>query len=166
MSSAASTFRGPPTAVRPVFQTSHLGEIECEPECELFLPAGLPGFEAERRMMPLEIPAQRPLVYLQSLEHPEVCFVTLPVRTIDPQYQLRLSEDDRAALLLDPVRQPEIGADVLCLILLLPASGTVQVNLDAPIVVNLHNSRCIQSFSTERAAGYFRLGDDHWEPVC
>jgi flagellar assembly factor FliW len=161
-----ATLRSPQTPARRVFRSSHLGEIDWEPECELFLPAGLPGFEAERRMMPLEIPAQRPLVFLQSLENPDVCFVSLPVRTIDPQYQLRLSEDDRAALLLDPARPPEIGADVLCLVLLLPGAGSVQVNLDAPIVVNLHNSRCIQAFSTERAAGYFKLGDDHWEPLC
>jgi flagellar assembly factor FliW len=166
MSAALSTPREAGAAARPVFRSSHLGEIEWEPECELFLPAGLPGFEAERRMMPLEIPAQRPLVFLQSLEHPDVCFVALPVRTIDPHYRLRLSEDDRAALLLDPAREPEIGADVLCLVLLLPGAGAVQANLDAPIVVNLHNSRCIQAFSAERPAGYFRLGDDHWEPVC
>jgi flagellar assembly factor FliW len=154
------------TAEPVTFHSSHLGEIEWEPECELFLPAGLPGFEAERRMLPLEIPAQRPLVFLQSLERPDVCFVLLPVRTIDPDYQLQLSEDDRLMLLLDADRKPEIGADVLCLSLLLPAEGTVQVNLDAPIVINLHNSRCTQALSAERAAGYRRLVDGGWERVC
>src|ERR1700688_1622255 len=116
-------------------------------------------------MLPLEIPAQRPLVFLQSLERPDLCFVSLPVRTVDPNYRLRLPEDDHLALLLDPDREPEIGVDVLCLVLLLPEAGTMQVNLDAPIVVNLHNSRCIQSLRA-RSAGYFRLAGGCWEPVC
>jgi flagellar assembly factor FliW len=149
-----------------VFHSSHLGEIEWDAECELLLPMGLPGFDGERRMIPLEIPAQRPLVFLQSLERPDVCFVLLPVRTIDPAYELELSEDDRLTLLLDADQKPEIGVDVLCLALLLPAAGVVQVNLDAPIVVNLHNSRCMQALSAQRSAGYRKLAGSGWERVC
>ncbi len=44
----------------------------------------MPGFEEQRRMIPVEIPSQRPLVYLQSLESDEICFVALPVYVIDP----------------------------------------------------------------------------------
>ena len=117
-------------------------------------------------MLPLEIPTQRPLVFLQSLERSEVCFVLLPVRTIDPNYELHLSDDDRSTLLLPADRKPEIGVDVLCLSLLLPAAGTVQVNLDAPVVVNLHNSRCMQVLSAERPARYRKLAGGGWEPVC
>ena len=52
-----------------------IGEIEWDAQCDLLFPAGLPGFEDVRHMIPVEIPAQRPLVYLQSLEHPDVvCF--------------------------------------------------------------------------------------------
>lgn len=148
-------------------ETSHLGKIDWDSSSELFLPAGLPGFENERRMVPVEIPAHRPLVFLQSVERPDICFVSLPVMTICPGYELRLSEDDRGALLFDKAATPEIGADVLCLALLLPAAGTVKVNLGAPIVINLHNSRCIQSLSPEAPAGYYTLNDvGAWETVC
>ena len=57
------------------------------PNSELLFPAGLPGFEAERGMLPVEIPAQKPLVYLQSLTNPEVCFVSLPVFIVDPGFR-------------------------------------------------------------------------------
>lgn len=150
-----------------VVRSTHLGAIGWSPGCELFLPAGLPGFEDERRMIPVEVPAQRPLVFLQSLDSVDICFVSLPVRTILPAYELRLSDDDRSALLFDGGREPAIGADVLCLALLVPFEDTVQANLDAPIVINLHNRRCIQSMPSKPASGYFRLAEGGvWESTC
>ncbi len=150
-----------------VIRSTHLGEIEWTPGCELYLPVGLPGFEEERRMIPVEVPAQRPLVFLQSLEVPDTCFVSLPVRTIDPGYTLRLSEEDRQGLNFDLETELAIGADVLCLALLVPFENTVEANLDAPIVINLHNQRCIQSLPSESVAGRFRLADGGvWESIC
>ena len=147
--------------------TSHLGTITWDSNCELFLPAGLPGFESERRMVPVEIPAQRPLVFLQSATQPEICFVALPVRTICSDYQLHLTEEERATLEFNPERMPEIGTDALCLALLLPAAGNVEVNLNSPLVINLHNSRCLQALSPPSATRRYRLGDDgEWECLC
>ena len=45
-------------------------------------PEGLPGFERERRFLPLEMPDQHPLVFLQSAATPALCFVTLPVLAV------------------------------------------------------------------------------------
>jgi flagellar assembly factor FliW len=156
-----------PSAGRDVIHSTHLGDIDWNPGCELLLPVGLPGFEDERRMIPVEVPLQRPLVFLQSLEHAGTCFVSLPVRTIFPSYQLRLSEEDRTTLLFEADRELSIGADVLCLALLVPFQNTVQANLDAPIVINLHNRRCIQALPFGPLAGYFRLEDGgRWDSVC
>src|SRR6185312_11249495 len=117
-----------------------LGEIQWGTDSELQFPAGLPGFEQHRRMVPVEIPSQRPLIYLQSAEQPGVCFVALPVRVVSPGYELQLSEDDRLMLELDIAKErdgyfPELGTDVLCLALLLPFGKTVQTNLDGGVVV-------------------------------
>lgn len=147
-------------------ETAHLGELRWDAASELFLPGGLPGFEEERRMIPVEIPAQRPLIFLQSAARSRVCFVSLPVLTICPEFNLELSEEDRAALMLAE-EAPQIGADVLCLALLCPSGGTVKANLDAPVVINLHNSRCVQSLRQERDRGYYRLNEAAaWERVC
>ena len=91
-------------------------------------------------MIPIEIPAQRPIVYLQSLEQPEVCFVCMPVLVIDPVFRLSLSDEERATLALAAGETPVLGQDVLCLGLLLPSGDTVEVNLAAPIVISLLNS--------------------------
>jgi flagellar assembly factor FliW len=150
-----------------VMKTPHLGEISWDAESELFLPSGLPGFENERHMIPVEIPAHRPLVFLQSTERSGVCFVSLPVMTICPDFKLHLTEDERVSLMFPDTRDPEIGADVLCLVLLFPSGRTVEANLDAPVVINLHNSRCLQALSPKVARGYYRLSDGGiWENVC
>ena len=149
-----------------VLISEHLGEVEWDPASELLLPGGLPGFEDERRMVAVEVPAQRPLVFLQSVEKPEICFVSLPVRTIQPDYEIVLSEDDKAALRIADDARPEIGADLLCLALLFPSEGRLEANLGAPVVVNLHNLRCVQS-QTESAPCHYRLGaEGRWEPAC
>jgi len=155
------------TASGGVIHSPWIGDVEWDSHCELFFPHGLPGFEDHRRMIPVEIPAQRPLVYLQSADRAEVCFVCLPVLAIDPRFRLELSDEESAALLLPPNCTPEIGVDVLCLGLLMPSGETVLANLRAPIVVNLHNARGVQCIPGGKSRSSFRLGESgSWEPVC
>jgi flagellar assembly factor FliW len=150
----------------------YLGEICWEAGCELQFPTGFPGFEQQRCMVPVEIPSQRPLIYLQSAEQPGVCFLALPVLTIDPCFELRLSDDDRSLLEFDQLdlprsQNPALGTDVLCLALLVPFECTVQTNLDAPIVINLHNGRGVQAVSSPAVTGSYRLScNGDWEAVC
>jgi flagellar assembly factor FliW len=152
---------------RTALHTTCLGQIEWEQSSELFLPAGLPGFEGETRIVPVEIPAYRPLVFLQSAQRPDLCFAALPAKTITSGFRLCLTEEEKAALELPENSDPDITDDVLCLALLQPAGSSVQVNLDAPVVVNLHNCRCIQSLGRERMNGYYRLtADSIWRPLC
>ena len=144
-----------------------LGEVESDPGCELLFPAGLPGFEDQRRLLPVEIPAQRPLVYLQSVERAEICFVALPVYVIDPAFQLRMSDEDRSILELPEDCDPVIGADVLCLALLMPSGHSVQANTNASIVINLHNRRGVQCVPPDGLSLRFRLlGDRGWTALC
>lgn len=143
-----------------ILRSRWLGEIEFRPGSELFFPAGLPGFEDEHKMLPVEIPSQRPLVYLQSMANAEICFAALPVLVVDAGFQLHLSEDELAALDFSEASQPVIGEDVLCLALLIPSGDGVRANLNAPIVINLHNSRAVQCLCARNTAAHYRLGED------
>ena len=158
------------TATTSEILSPWLGEIQWEAGCELHFPAGLPGFEAHKRIVPVEIPSQRPLIYLQSGENAEVCFLALPVLTINPGFDLVLAEDDRAMLEFDqPTTHGEtlsIGSDVLCLALLMPSGPTVQTNLSAPIVINLHNGRGIQVVASGAAKSWRLSQHGGWESVC
>ena len=47
-----------------------------------------------------------PLIYLQSLEDPGLCFITMPILAVDPRYRLRVSGEDLDKLGLTRERQP------------------------------------------------------------
>jgi flagellar assembly factor FliW len=104
----------------------------------LLFPDGLPAFEHQKRFLVLRQPVNAPLIFLQSLADPNLCFVALPVLAVCPRFRLQVSPEDLAALHLDMGRQPVIGREVLCLALLsVEENVRPTVNLMAPILVNL-----------------------------
>ena len=135
----------------PQCLTKYHGEMNYDEQAALYFARGLFGFEAETRFVSIEQPALRPLVFLQSLTTPDLCFVTLPVFVVDRKYSLLVREEDLEAVGLPTDRQPEIGADVLCLaIVSIQQGGPTTANLLAPVVVNRQNSRAIQAISLNR----------------
>ncbi|MDP9054951.1 MAG: flagellar assembly protein FliW [Acidobacteriota bacterium] len=161
-----------PMAGASVICSPWLGKIEVDQESALFFSAGIPGFEDLRSMIPVEIPAHRPIVYLQSVESSEICFVSLPVYVVDPGFRLRLSDEERVLLQLPELADPVLGEDVLCLALLRrsgPAAGAnpVWANLAAAIVINLHNRLAVQCVPPAGASPCFRqLGEAGWTAAC
>jgi flagellar assembly factor FliW len=133
----------------PNFETKHFGNIEFEEASVVVFPAGLPGFEESRRFLALHFQPSAPLVYLQSLEASELCFVTLPVRAVEPDYRLRMSDEDLERIGLAGGRQPAIGTDVICLAVLSIRESGPTANLLAPVVVNLNNRLAVQSVAQE-----------------
>ena len=116
----------------------------------MLFPEGIPAFEQEQRFLALRQPINEPLVFLQSLANPNLCFATLPALSACPGYQLSMTPEDLEALGLEAGRQPVIGRDVLCLaILSLEENAPPTVNLLAPIVVNLHTLCGRQAIQTD-----------------
>lgn len=136
----------------PVVQTSNFGIISYGPEAAIEFPRGLPGFDDRRRFVALQFPDSAPLVFLQSLEVPDLCFITMPVLAVDPHYRLEVGSEDLGLLELSPLLQPRIGEDVLCLAVLSVAESGPTANLLAPVVVNLRTLKAVQAISPE--SGY------------
>ena len=128
-----------------VCATKYFGSTEYASAAVVHFPTGLPGFETEYNFLPLNIAGQEPLVFLQSVQRPDLCFVTLPVLTVDAGYRLEMAEQDLETIGLDPSIQPVAGTDVLCLTILTISENEVTANLLAPIVVNLRNGRAVQA---------------------
>lgn len=133
----------------PVLETKNFGKISYEPESELEFPNGLPAFESRRRFVAVAFAASEPLIYLQSLEDPDLCFITMPILAVDPHYKLKMRGEDLAQLALSQARQPRIGEDVLCVAVLSIQETGPTANLRAPIVVNLRNRRAVQAVAPE-----------------
>jgi flagellar assembly factor FliW len=133
----------------PVIETKNFGKISYEPESELLFPIGLPAFESCRRFVAVAFAESEPLIYLQSLDNPDLCFITMPILAVDPHYSLKMSGEDLAQLGLPPSLQPVIGENVLCAAVLSVQESGPTANLLAPIVVNLHNRRAVQAVAPE-----------------
>jgi flagellar assembly factor FliW len=129
----------------PKLSTVYFSELEYSNNDIVNFPAGLPGFEDQIAFLFVEQQHARPLVFMQSLLNPKLCFLVLPVLAVDPDYALSLSADDLAALGLSPGATPRIGAEIGCFTLLTLTEGAdPTVNLLAPIVINLQSHKGLQ----------------------
>jgi flagellar assembly factor FliW len=134
----------------PEARTRHFGALRYEDDSVVSFPAGLPGFEHEKSFILIEQPSTKPLVFVQSLAGANLCFVTLPMLVVAPEYRLNVVPDDLQQLGFPSDRQPGIGTDVLCLaILSFEEGGPPTVNLLAPIVVNLSTRVAVQAIQPD-----------------
>lgn len=137
----------------PHCTTKYFETVDYEEASVLHFPAGLPGFENERRFLSLEQPANKPMVFLQSLASPDLCFIALPVQAIEPSYDLEVEESDLELLGLDrsqqtSLNQTSLKKDLLGLALVtVEESGSLFANLFAPVVINTVNLRAVQAIS-------------------
>jgi flagellar assembly factor FliW len=150
----------------PVQETTNFGTIRFAPESVFEFPLGLPGFEERRLFVPVQNPQTAPILFLQSLEEPSLCFTTIPVLVVDPQYHLRVMEPDLEVLGWQADRQPRIGDDVLCLVVLSFREGGPTANLLAPVVVNLNNHRAVQAVAAESDYSLQHVLLPSEAPVC
>lgn len=130
-------------------ETKNLGKISFEPESELEFPCGLPGFDSRKRFVAVRFVESDPLVYLQSLEDPGLCLITMPILAVDPRYHLKVSGEDLQQLGLPGTRQPRIGEDVLALTVVSIRETGPTANLLAPVLVNLKNRKAVQAVAQE-----------------
>jgi flagellar assembly factor FliW len=125
----------------PRIQTEQFGELDYSEDAALLFPRGLPGFETARRFVLLDDPEFAPLVHLQSLETENLCFLAMPVRSIDPEYETMLASEDREAL---GMQEGEVSTLDLAL-LSAARDGSLSANLLAPVVIDLSTRRAVQA---------------------
>jgi flagellar assembly factor FliW len=133
----------------PAVDTKNLGKVSYEPGAEIEFPSGVPAFEDHRKFVLIQIPKTHPLLFLQSLDDPNVCFPALRAIDVDPLYRVHLTKEDLRRLSLPTSRQPRIGEDIECLVVVALREGGATANLLAPVVINFHKMRAIQAVSEE-----------------
>ncbi|MCU1263044.1 MAG: hypothetical protein JWO80_5929 [Bryobacterales bacterium] len=130
--------------------SNYFGAMECEDSGLFHFPRGIPGFECERHFAPVEVPGQRPLIYLQSINRPDLCLMTLPVHAICPEFELELLPEDGGLLGFPAGTHPRIGQDVLCLaIITVDERRDPVANLLAPLVINLQTRDAVQAIQAD-----------------
>jgi flagellar assembly factor FliW len=126
--------------------TQHFGSLAYDENAVLDFPAGLPGFENQTRFALLQPASSAPVVFLQSLSVPSLCFLAAPVDSIDAGYELSVTSEDLRLLGLNEERPPRLGVEILCLVILTaPENGSLTANLLAPVVIEIRTGRAIQA---------------------
>jgi flagellar assembly factor FliW len=130
--------------------TKYFGKLEYNEDSLVQFPDGLPGFEDQHGFLVVQQPATQPLVFVQSITKPELCFIALPVQAACPDYRLAITPEDLEALELPSTWQPVIGQDVVCLtIISVGEDASVTANLLAPLVINMKTRRGRQPILSE-----------------
>lgn len=133
----------------PICQTRYHGDLAYAEDAAVCFPHGLYAFEDEQLFLLIQSPASGAIVFLQSVSTPSLCFLSLPVRVVDPEYRLEVQPTCLEELELPPGTPPRISADLLCLVLLTVRAGqTTTANLLAPVLVQMHRRRGMQVIST------------------
>src|SRR5438270_13649722 len=127
----------------PHCTTKYFGTISYEESSVLEFPAGLPGFESECRFVSLEQPVHQPLVFLQSVVTPNLCFIALPAAAVEPSYELEMDDTDLEVLGVETAT----GKNLLKLALVTISETGMTAKLLAPIVINTANLRAVKPFS-------------------
>ena len=137
----------------PQADTQQFGPIEYAIEDVIYFPLGLPGFEQERSFLLITPLNAKPLVFLQSLGRSELCFVTLPLEVVDPNYQLSVSAEDWQVLGLAGQNPWAVGQELdrldgsrmRCLAIISLTESRPTANLLAPLVINLMQKQGVQA---------------------
>jgi flagellar assembly factor FliW len=111
------------------FETQRLGTVDYEENAVVHFPAGLPAFDTDTRFVLIERPEMAPVIFLQSLIHPELCFFSVPAVYVDRGFRLQAPAEELEAIGGD--------GDLLCLALLtLREDRPPTANLMAPVVIH------------------------------
>jgi flagellar assembly factor FliW len=125
-------------------ETTRFGALEVRPDQVLTFSEGLLGFEDCRRFVLIEKGKSGYFRWLQSLDRPELAFVT-----IDPSYVLPGYEPVLSRWELEKVQLPSVAkAVVLAIVAVSSDFGKMTANLQAPVIVNRETMEARQVIST------------------
>lgn len=131
----------------PWFDTNHFGRLEYAAAATLHFTEGIPGFESQHRFVVIQQPQHHPLVFLQSLDTPDLCLPALPAQVVEPGYHPCISDIDLE--LLGFSSQPRIGEEAIVLALIAIHEENPTANLLAPIIINLSTRAAAQCIDAE-----------------
>jgi flagellar assembly factor FliW len=127
-------------------QTAHFGDVEIDDKKILFFDKGLPGLEDDKRYALLSNEDSRPISWLQSLDHREISLPVMDPFLICPDYSFDISQNDVETIKIDDIKD----VYVLCILVIPQNVNAMTINLSAPIIINVRNSKGCQIVLDDR----------------
>lgn len=118
------------------------GEVEIRPEDVIQFRSPIYGFEELSRYVLLFEEENRHIVWLQSLEDPDICFVMVDPSAVDPSYHPHLS--------IEAQRLLGEGNWLYWLVVVVAEDFRKStVNLKSPVVINIDRGCAVQTILEE-----------------
>jgi flagellar assembly factor FliW len=116
-----------------MIKTGRFGQITVGDDETILIPQGILGFPEYRKFCLVDRGDETLILWLQSLENPDIAFPVLEPKIFKPEYSVRLSAAELRELKLENIKQSAVFG-----ILTIPEDVTqMTANLKAPLVINL-----------------------------
>ena len=122
-------------------ETQQFGTLQFSDDAIFEFPEGIPGFEQAHRFVCVERPGLNPITFLQSADDPGICFITLPAKSVEPEYELDLARDDLRVLGLAQMQESLACLAIVCM----PQDAAPTANLLGPVVLSRETMRGVQA---------------------
>jgi flagellar assembly factor FliW len=116
-----------------IVETGRFGQLTVGDDEMVSLPQGLLGFPEYTKFCLVDPADDTLILWLQSIENPQIAFALLEPKIFKPDYTARLSASELRELKLENINQSAVFS-----ILTIPEDATqMTANLKAPLVINL-----------------------------
>lgn len=116
-----------------IIKTGRFGPITVGDDEVILIPQGILGFPEYKKYCLVDSGDETLILWLQSLENPDIAFALLEPKIFKPDYTARLSAAELRELKLENINQSAVFG-----ILTIPEDITqMTANLKAPLVINL-----------------------------
>jgi flagellar assembly factor FliW len=123
-----------------LIESPRFGKLEFGEERIVTFPEGLLGFRDFRRFVFHQPSEGAALIWMQSVDLPQLAFVVVDPRLIKPDYEARVT-----AAQLEPVQTGDPSRAQVWVILTIPEDPTkMTANLQGPLVVNVEKRLGVQ----------------------
>lgn len=128
-----------------MIDSGHLGQVEVDDDSVVEFPAGVIGFPDQHRYAIVAAEDSGLYSWLQSIDEPDLAFLTVVPAPFFPEYAPVIPDEDCALIeLSDPA-----DAQLLCLVTV--GEDLVTANLLGPVVLNVRNRLARQVVLTDPA---------------
>lgn len=116
-----------------IVKTGRFGDVTVDKNREILIPNGILGFPQYTKYCLVDPGDETLILWLQSLENPDLAFAVLEPKIFRPDYVVRLSGMEMRELKVESLK----NCAILCILTIPQNIMEMTANLKAPIVINL-----------------------------
>ena len=118
-----------------VIKTKPFGELDVSEKQKIYFKDGILGFEEIHNFFLLDTEEESPFYWFQALEEPEIAFVIIDPKFIEPEYKLNIDKKELEELEVNN----EEDLLIFSIVTISERPEDITANLLGPIIINKKN---------------------------